>query len=119
MATIAPPKPANTAFPKAQILATITGELIDIATTEAEFRKIKLPPDIPGRMKAAVPMDSLTVVDALCAIESTLGFELRESTVRTGGYNSVQEALDHLMPRIERAWVKKNKGQENGAGDKE
>lgn len=114
MATIAPPNPATTGFPKADILAALTAELIDVATSEAEFRGIQMPTNPVQILKVPVPMDSLTVVDAICVIEPILKFELRDSTVRTGGYNSVQEALDHLLPRIERAWVRKNKGQQNG-----
>ena len=61
-------------------------------------------------MAMSVPLDSLSVVDTLCAIEPVVGFELRESLVRTGGYNSIDEALGHLLPRIEKVWVKKTKG---------
>ena len=111
MATLAPQNPATTGFPKAAILAALTAELTNIATKEAAFRKIQMPTDPAGILTCGVPMDSLTVVDAICVLEPILKFELRDSTVRTGGYNSIQEALDHLMPRIERAWVKKkNKG---------
>ena len=33
-------------------------------------------------------------------------FELKDSLVRTGGYTSANQALDHLMPRLEKAWEK-------------
>lgn len=119
MATIAPPSPATTGFPKAAIIQALTSELIDVATSEAQFRGIQMPSNPAEKLKMPVPMDSLTVVDAICVIEPILKFELRDSTVRTGGYNSVQEALDHLLPRIERAWGRKNKGQANGSTDDE
>jgi hypothetical protein len=47
------------------------------------------------------------IVAILCAIEPIVGFELPESLVRTGGYRSVVTALDHLLPRIEKEWMKK------------
>jgi hypothetical protein len=52
-------------------------------------------------------MDSLSVVATLVAVEAVVGFELKESIVRTGGYASVQAALDHLVPRIQIAWDRK------------
>lgn len=119
MATLAPSSATTTGFPKAAVLAALIAELIQVATSEAAFRKIQMPSDPAQVLKVAVPMDSLTVVDAICAIETILKFELKDSTVRTGGYSSIQEALDHLMPRVELAWVKKNKGQKNGSTEQD
>ena len=119
MATLAPPSPTTIGFPTTAIIAALTAELMQVAASEAEFRKIPMPSDTAQVLKAAVPMDSLTVVDAICALETILKFELKDSTVRTGGYNSIQDALDHLMPRIEGAWFRKNKGQKDGSADQE
>ena len=52
-------------------------------------------------------MDSLTTVDALCVLDAVLGFKLKEDVVRTGGYDSVSEALEHLVPRIQAIWDKR------------
>lgn len=107
MATIAPPAPVTTAFPKNDVMKALVDELLEVARTEAQLRGIPFPQDQGGALKMSVPLDSLSVVDTLCAVEPIIGFELRESLVCTGGYNSINEALGHLMPRIERAWVKK------------
>jgi hypothetical protein len=107
MATIAPPKPDVEDFPQDKVTATLLTELLHVAKAEAQVRGIALPPEAPKIMKAAVPMDSLSVVDTLCALEPIVGFELRDSIVRTGGYNSIEAAMEHLIPRIERAWVRK------------
>ncbi|MBX7482025.1 hypothetical protein [Qipengyuania qiaonensis] len=107
MATIAPHAPAKTAFPKADVITALTDELLTVAGIEAQLRGIALPKDQAGVMKAAIPLDSLSVVDTLCAIEAVVGFELRDNIVRTGGYDSIEEALAHVVPRIERVWVKK------------
>lgn len=107
MATIAPPAPAITAFPKNDVIKALIDELLEVARTEAQLRGISFPQDQSSAMKMSVPLDSLSVVDTLCAVEPVVGFELRESLVCTGGYNSIDEALGHLLPRIEKAWVKK------------
>lgn len=107
MATIAPTKPNVAVFPKAQVIAALTAELIEVARSEAQVRGIALPPEAPKIIRAAIPMDSLSVVDTLCAVEPVVGFELRESIVRTGGYASIEAALEHLIPKIERVWIRK------------
>lgn len=112
MSTIAPPAPAVTAFPKSDVIKALIDELLEVARTEAQLRGIPFPQDQGGALKMSVPLDSLSVVDTLCAVEPVVGFELRESLVRTGGYNSIDEALGHLLPRIENVWVKK---KANGA----
>jgi len=107
MATIVAEKPTVEHFPRVEVLAALTSELINLAQAEAETRGIALPSDTAGIRKAAVPIDSLSVVDILCLVEPVVAVELRESIVRTGGYASIEDALEHLVPRIERAWVRK------------
>jgi hypothetical protein len=107
MATIAQVAPQKDAFPKSDVIKSLIDELLHVATAEAQVRNITLPADLPGRMTAAVPMDSLSVVATLVAVEKVIGFELKESIVRTGGYDSVQAAIDHLVPRIQLVWDRK------------
>lgn len=107
MATIAPPQPAATAFPKADAIRALVDELLQVARAEAQVRGIALPPENPKIIQAPVPLDSLSVVDTLCAVEQVLDIQLRDSIVRTGGYNSIEKAIDDLLPKIERVWVKK------------
>jgi len=111
MAIIAPPAPAIATFPKNDVIRALIDELIDVARTEAQLRGITLPQDEAGIRSAPVPLDSLSVVDTLCAVETVVGFELRDNIVRTGGYVSIDEALGHLVPRIERVWIKKKGGK--------
>jgi hypothetical protein len=94
-------------FPRQNIIDALTDELLKVARSEAQVRGIALPPDRPAILKAPVPMDSLTTVDALCVLDDILKFKLKEEVVRTGGYDSVEEALDHLVPRIQLAWDKR------------
>ena len=107
MATIAPVAPQQITFPKNDVAKALLDELLDIATAEAQVRSISLPSDIPGKLAVAIPMDSLSVVATLVAVEAVVGFELKESIVHTGGYPSVQAAMDHLVPRIQIAWDRK------------
>lgn len=107
MATVVDDKPTVKAFPKEEVAAALNAELLSLAQSEAQTRGIEVPRDSAALSTTAVPIDSLSVVDILCAIEPIVGVELRESIVRTGGYNSVEDALNHLVPRIERVWVRK------------
>lgn len=104
MATISPLPSVQQGFPLNEVAKTLVDELLLIAKDEAQVRGIALPTDHTGMMAAAVPIDSLSVVATLVTVEKHLGFELKESTVQTGGYDSVQAAIDHLMPRIQVAW---------------
>jgi len=75
------------------------------------MKGIKLPADVAAQAAASVRLDSLDVVSLLCDVEPIVGFELKDHLVRAGGYSSVNQAMDHLMPRIEKAWEKHgNKG---------
>jgi hypothetical protein len=107
MAITAPFAPAITAFPKSAVIKALIDELLDVARIEAQLRGIMLPQDEAGIRNAPVPLDSLSIVDTLCTVEAVIGFELRDNIVQTGGYVSVEEALGHLVPLIERAWMKK------------
>jgi len=106
IATIAKPAVAALAFPKAEVEAKLKEALIGAVQAEATLKGIALPSDTVGQTAASVRLDSLDVVSLLCEVEPILDFELKDSLVRTGGYASVNQAMDHLMPRIEKAWEK-------------
>jgi len=107
MTTIAPPGPAMVVFPVASVEAALRGELIDAIKAEAAIRGMSLPSAPAQIVKAAVQVDSLVVVSILCAVEPIVGFELPDSAVRSGGYTSVESALGHLLPQIEKQWIKR------------
>src|SRR5258707_9595370 len=100
-------KPSSTvAFPKAAVGAKLRDALLESAKSDALLKGIQIPIDAIGQAAALVHLDSLDVVSPLCDIEPIVGFELKDSVVQAGGYNSVNQAMDHLMPRIEKAWEK-------------
>ncbi|RTM05518.1 MAG: hypothetical protein EKK31_15265 [Hyphomicrobiales bacterium] len=105
--TLAPPSAKIAPFPLAAVEAKLRDELIEAVKIEASIRGISLPVAPAQVSKAAVHVDSLVVVSILCAVEPIVGFELPESVVRAGGYTSVESALGHLMPGLEKEWTKK------------
>lgn len=94
-------------FPRQALEAILRDELMGVAEAEADMNGFTLPKEPAVAAVAPVPMDSLVVVEILCSVEDVLGFQPKDATVRTGGYNSVQDALDHMMPRLEKQWQKK------------
>lgn len=114
--TIAPPvAPASPTkgvpFPSGAVEACLRDELIETVKAEAGIKGIALP-DAPADIaKTSFQVDSLVVVSILCKVEPIVGFELPDSVVRAGGYASVDNALAHLLPRIEAQWTKKKGGK--------
>lgn len=62
---------------------------------------------ITGDASGGEEIDSLSCVELLCEVDAILGFEIKHKIVRPGGYRSIQSAIDHLMPGIERLWKKR------------
>ncbi|MGH7206327.1 MAG: hypothetical protein ACREI2_08990 [Nitrospiraceae bacterium] len=50
-------------------------------------------------------IDSLVVVEILVAVETIIGGELPESLVKKGGYHSINETVEDLLPKIKRHWL--------------
>ena len=110
MDTLAPPRtayPAAATFPVAAVEQCLRDELIETVKAEAMVRGVVLPAAAAQVAKSPFQVDSLVVVSILCAVEPIVGFELPDSVVRAGGYTSVEGALEHLLPRIEKQWIKR------------
>ena len=103
-ATVAKPK-TIAAFPAAEVEARL--RVIAAAEVEAGLSGTPWPQEAEAQSAVSVRVDSLVVVGILCAVEPVLEFELPESVVNDGGYRSVDQAVEHLMPGIER---RKRKG---------
>lgn len=100
-------KPTVEKFPKAEVGARLAAELIEAAKVEAEIREIDVPATPAGQRAMEIGIDSLVVVELLITVEPILGFELKDNVVREGGYASVNKAMEHLLPRIEKEWTKR------------
>ena len=97
-------------FPAAALEACLRDELIHIVKSSAELHGQVLPSTPAAIVTVAYPINSLDVVGILCQLDELVGFDLPHSVVRAGGYNSIDEAIHHLMPRIEKVWLKRNGG---------
>jgi hypothetical protein len=93
-------------FPLGAIRSSLQSELIETVKAEALIKGISLPAVPTQIAKIPFHIDSLVVVAILCAVEPIVGFELPESVVRSGGYDSAESALAQLLPRIEKEWFK-------------
>jgi len=103
-------KAKTSTFPQHELGALLQKELMEAAQVEADMNGFTLPEESSVAMVAPIPMDSLVIVDLLCSVVDVLGFQPKPATVRTGGYDSMQDALDHLMPRLEKQWQKEQGG---------
>jgi hypothetical protein len=97
-------------FPLAAVEVCLRNELIEAVKAEAGIKSIALPNASADISKVSFHIDSLVVVSILCAVEPIVGFELRDSVVRAGGYESVDDTLKQLLPRIEAQWFRQRGG---------
>ncbi len=101
----------TTPFPAANADAALRTALLESVKSTASIHGVSLPATTAGQCAASVHLNSLEVVSLLCSVEPVVGFELKDSIVKSGGYNSINEAIDHVMPRIKAAWQRAgNKG---------
>jgi hypothetical protein len=97
---------AQATFP-AQILETaIRNFLAEEGATQAILQGKSVP--VAGIGPQPV-IDSLVVVEVLLELETKVPFDLPESLVRAGGYDSVDEVVQHLIRQVEKRWIKYHK----------
>jgi len=111
MSDILSPKVAlKPSFPASEIEACLRSELIAVVKEVAGLQGQPLPSTVPAIVAASFPIDSLNVVEILCKVDELAGFNLPHGVVRAGGYDSIDDALKHLMPRIGKEWTKRKGG---------
>ncbi len=96
-------------FPAADVEERLRSLMAEAVEDDAKFSGEVIPTSLPELYKWPVQLDSLTVVGMLCELDGVLGFQLKDNTVRSGGYHSINDAIDHLLPKIEKLWAR-NKG---------
>lgn len=100
-----------TLFPVAEVEASLRAELLQVAETIASINGEVMPAGKAQQSSMSIQLDSLAVVDLLCAVEPVLGLPIKEHVVKAGGYASIDEAVSDLMPKLEKEWQKhQNKG---------
>ncbi len=94
-------------FPAQEIEGCIRDFLAEEGTMQAVLHGDGAPAGGPGGAIGPQPViDSLVVVEVLIELEPKVPFALPDSLVRAGGYESVDEVVQHLMPQLERRWRK-------------
>lgn len=100
----------KTLFPATEIRACLQAELIRVVESHAEILEIPLPTAPAAIIMTPFSIDSLDAVEILCKVDELVGFDLPQTIVHTGGYDSIEHAIHHLMPGIEKAWLKRKGG---------
>jgi|GEM_PF-770965 len=93
-------------FPHEEVEAILRDQLIDAATTAAIVQGIDLGGGPEQIANEPFQVDSLVAITVLVAVEPILGCELPQKVVQAGGYASVGEAVERLLPAIEEHWGK-------------
>ena len=104
-------KTETATFQASAIEAVLRDALISNVQDQATLYGVELPTSLADVSKQSVSIDSLIVVEILCAVEPLVGSELPQKLVKEGGYESVDQAVNNLMPKIEKVWQKKQKGK--------
>ncbi len=90
---------AAPAFPSAEVKRRLQEELQKIAEESSI-----LPPEWEPLL------DSKRVVGTVLVLEDLFPFKIPpDKVVRKGGYNSVDEAIDDMLGRLERLWAEPSK----------
>ena len=101
MTTTTTAKPATAvAFPAQAIEASIRGFLAQEGAMQAVLHGGAAAAGVPAGIGPQPVIDSLVVVEVLLELETQVPFELPESLVQAGGYDSVDEVVQHLMPKL-------------------
>jgi acyl carrier protein len=102
---------AKLSFPTIEIEACLRDELIHIVRSRAEILKQPVPSSQAAIVTASFAIDSLDVVEILCKLDELMGFDIPHTVVRAGGYSAIDQAIQHLMPGVEKVWLKRNGGK--------
>lgn len=107
-------KSRSTVFPAAEVEACIrhalTNQAVDQAALHAGRGPTTAAPVAPRSWQPEI--DSLVVVEVICAIEELLGIEIPPTFSPKGGYESAEACINDLMSEAKGAWdeLTKEKG---------
>jgi acyl carrier protein len=98
----------SAAFPSAEVEACIRDALAEQAADQAVLR--------PGRTaQSSAPrswepeIDSLVVVEVICAVEELLGVDLPATFSPKGGYASIEACVNDVTSEARASWVEATK----------
>ena len=93
------------AFPAEQIESSIRKYLASEVETQAKLHGGGTASGGSGSSAGPEPViDSLVVVSVLCEVETIFPFDLPESLVEEGGYDTVDDVIEDIMPKLEKRW---------------
>jgi len=101
--------PLRVAFPRSAVEARLRAALATQAIDQAILRD-RPPPLSLGRSTWEPEIDSLVVVELICAVEEQLGLNLPASFAPRGGYNSAEECIRDLLTKAEAVWNQRSAG---------
>lgn len=99
---------STTSFPATRVAAVLHEEFVSAVAVEAELLEVLLPEESNDIAQMPFDIDSLLAIEILLAVEDLVGIELPSSVVKAGGYGSVDNAIETLLPKIEKHWKKHN-----------
>lgn len=100
MAILTSPTATTTGFPALAVEACIRDEL-QRQTESQEFLRLPKPSDSP---KWEPEIDSLVVVEIICAVEDLLNVTLPETFAPRGGYDSVEDCIADVVASASAVW---------------
>jgi len=92
------------AFPAAQVEACIRNALSGQAADQVVLRPNRAMPAGPSRSWEP-EIDSLVVVEVICAVEELLGIEIPPTFSPKGGYDTAEACMNDLMSEAEAVWT--------------
>jgi hypothetical protein len=112
MAAIATITSASEAeFDETEVRIALQARLIEFVRDDAIRTELALPEDDQELLTTVVVIDSLSAVESLCALDEVLSFLVGQGVVKAGGYESIQQALNHMVPRVRAEWNKRRRGK--------
>ena len=101
--------PLRVAFPRDAIEARLRSPLATQAADQAVLRDRPTPPPL-ARSSWEPEIDSLVVIELICAVEEQLGLKLPTSFAPRGGYDSAEACIRDLLAKTEAVWNQRNVG---------
>ena len=112
MATMLKESP-SVVFPAAEVEACIRDSLADQAADQAILRLDRAAKATPVKARSWEPeIDSLVVVELICAVEELLGIEIPATFSPKGGYDSAEACVNDLMSEAKAAWTEAMKEEQ-------
>lgn len=95
---------ATSAFPAKAVADCLRHELAAAVKAVASLQGNPVSGTPGNASSLGVEVDSLTVVEILCALDDILPFEVDQSVVRPGGYASIESAVENVVKVVEKKW---------------